>query len=110
MQRPARLSTDGFSCRSSERLALTEARQYVADRRRTLYTWGMRTSSSRQLPLVLFGLTLATSGAGCGALLGLDAFTESSATGSGGAGGSPTTSSSSSGGTGGAGGAGATTT
>ncbi|MEP7120965.1 MAG: hypothetical protein ABJE95_08655 [Byssovorax sp.] len=56
----------------------------------------MNSSSLRRLPLIAFGLPLVAVGAGCGALLGLDDFTEGSATSTGGGGNGTTTSSSSS--------------
>jgi hypothetical protein len=66
----------------------------------------MQTSSLRHLPLALFGFTLAASGAGCGALLGLDAFSEGGGTGTGSGGGdgggAATTATGSTGSTGGA--------
>lgn len=79
-------------------------RQCVASRRESLYTWAMPTSSLRKLPLALFGFTAAASGAGCGALLGLDAFSEGGGTGGGGGdgGGSATTTTGATGSTGGA--------
>jgi hypothetical protein len=63
----------------------------------------VNTLNLRRLPLLLSGLTLATSGAGCGLVLGLGDFTEGAGTTGGAGGGSSTTSSSSTGGTGGAG-------
>jgi hypothetical protein len=58
----------------------------------------MNSSSLRRLPLVVFGLPLLASGAGCGLVLGLGDFTEGSATGTGGGGNGTTTSSSAGGG------------